>query len=181
MVSLGRVLRTGLWLIAGAALLGAASPARRRDNEQDLLRRLEQETRPVKKAKYEIRLARLKLLEAQDAVEQGGPEKVRELLDQYLARIRTSWQLLQSSGRNAVRKPEGFKDLDIALRRDGRILTDLSQRLPYFERGDVEATVKEVERIRAEVIKVLFPPARPRGKAERAAPPREEPGAQEAP
>jgi len=166
MVSLGRALRTGVWLIAGAALLGAASPARRRDNEQDLLNRLQQETRPVKKAKYEIRLARLKLLEAVDAVDRGGPEKVRELLNLYLAHIRTSWQLLQSSGRNAVRKPEGFKELDIALRRDGRILTDLGQRLPYFERGDVDKTAKEIEQIRAEVIKVLFPPARSHGKAD---------------
>jgi hypothetical protein len=163
MVFLGRALRTAVWLIAGAALLGAANPARRRDNEQDLLNRLQQETRPIKKAKYEIRLARLKLLEAVDAVDQGGPEKVRELLSFYLAHIRTSWQLLQSSGRNAVRKPEGFKELDIALRRDGRILTDLGQRLPYFERGDVDKTAKEIEQIRAEVIKVLFPPARSHG------------------
>ena len=171
MVPLGRVLFTSACLIASVALLGAASPVPRRDNEQHLLNRLQQETRPVKKAKYEIRLARLKLLEAVDAVDQGGPEKVRELLSLYLAHIRTSWQLLQSSGRNAVRKPEGFKELDIALRRDGRILTDLGQRLPYFERGDVEKTAKEIEQIRAEVIKALFPPPRSRGKADRAVQP----------
>jgi hypothetical protein len=163
MFFLGRVLRTGVWLIAGGALLVAASRVPRRDNEQDLLNRLQQETRPVKKAKYEIRLARLKLLGARDAVDQGEPEKVRELLSLYLAHIHTSWQLLQSSGRNAFRKPEGFKELDIALRQDGRMLTDLGQRLPYFERGDVDKTAKEIEQIRAEVIKALFPPARSHG------------------
>jgi len=167
MVSLGRVLRTGVWLIAAAALLGAASRIPRRDNEQDLLNRLQQETRPVKKAKYEIRLARLKLLEATDAMDRSEPEKIRELLSLYLAHIHTSWQLLQSSGRNAFRKPEGFKELDIALRRDDRMLTDLGHRLPYFERGDVENAAKEIEQIRAEVIKVLFPPARSRGKTDR--------------
>jgi len=167
MVPLGRVLFTGACLIASVALLGAASPVPRRDNEQHLLNRLQQETRPVKKAKYEIRLARLKLLATAHAVDQGETEKARELLDAYLTHVRASWQWLQSSGRNAVRHSEGFRELDIALRQDSRTLADLGQRLSYYERGHVEKAAKEIEQIRAAVIKELFPPERSHGKAER--------------
>jgi hypothetical protein len=162
----GRVLVTAAVLVAGV-LLGAAKPVPRHDTEEDLQRRLQRETKPVKKALYEIRLGRLKLLEAIDASGKRDLNETGELLGAYLAHIRSSWQLLQSSGRNAFRHPEGFKELDIALREDGRFLDDLSHRLSYYERGDVEKTVKEIEQIRAAVIKELFPPERARDKADK--------------
>ena len=165
MVSLGRVLVTGAWLMVGVALLDAVSAVPRKDTEEDLQSRLQQESNPVKKAKYEIRLGRLKLLEAIDAFDQHDANTAQNLLDAYLTHIRSSWQLLQNSGHNAVRHPEGFKELDIALRQDGRFIEDLSHRLSYFDRGNVVKTGKEVEQIRAEVIKELFPAERPRDKA----------------
>jgi hypothetical protein len=79
--------------------------------------------------------------------------------------------LLQSSGRDAFRHPEGFKELDIALREDARFLEDLSHRLSYYERGDVDKTAKEIGQIRAEVIKELFPPVRARDKKSKDAQP----------
>ena len=91
--------------------------------------------------------------------------KAQNLLDAYLTHIRSSWQLLQSSGRNAFRHPEGFKELDIALREDVRFIEDLSHRLSYFDRGNLVKTGEELEQIRAAVIKELFPPERERGKA----------------
>ena len=162
MVSLARVLVTGAWLMAGVALLDAVAAAPRRDTEGDLRSRLQRESNPIKKAKYEIRLGRVKLLEAIDAFDKHDANKAQDLLGAYLTHIRSSWQLLQSSGRNAFRNPEGFKELDIALREDGRLLEDLSHRLSYYERGDVDKTAKEIEQIRAEVIKELFPPVRTR-------------------
>ena len=167
----GRVLLTGAWLIAGVVLLGAANPGPSRNTEQDLQLRLQRETNPVKKARYEIRLGRLKLIEAIDTFDKRDAQKARELLAAYLMHIRSAWQLLQSAGRNAFRNPEGFKQLDIALRVDGRFLEDLSHRLSYFERGEVDKTAKEIEQIRAEVIKELFPPVRARDKKSKDAQP----------
>jgi len=167
----GRVLITSAWLIAGVVLLGAAKPVPRHDTEEDLQRRLQRETNPVKKARYEIRLGRLKLLEAIDAFDKHDANKTWELLGAYLTHIRSSWQLLQGSGRDAFRHPEGFKELDIALREDARFLEDLSHRLSYYERGDVDKTAKEIGQIRAEVIKELFPPVRARDKKSKDAQP----------
>ena len=97
----GRILLTGAWLIAGVVLLGAANPGPSRNTEQDLQLRLQRETNPAKKARYEIRLGRLKLLEAIDAFDKRDAQKARELLAAYLMHIRSAWQLLQGSGRNA--------------------------------------------------------------------------------
>jgi len=140
------------------------SPARRPDNEQDLLARIQREQNPVNKSKYQTRLARVKLLQTIDAYDSGNADEYQQLLGAYLQRIRDSWQSLQSSGRQAVRQPQGFKELDIELREDARLLDDLRRRIPYMDRGPVERAGKEIEQIRNEVLRALFPrEGRPQG------------------
>ena len=56
--------------------------------------------------------------------------------------------------------PQGFKELDIELREDARLLEDLKRRISYFERDPLEKAEKEVEQVRAEVLQALFPAAR---------------------
>src|SRR5260370_25378250 len=113
-----------------ALVYAGASSARHADSESDLAARLQREQNPVKKAKYEIRLGRLKLNQAIDAYDKGSPDQSGQLLDAYLERMKSSWQILRDSGRNAVRQPQGFKELDIALREDSRTLEDLKHRVP---------------------------------------------------
>lgn len=138
-------------------LTGVSSPAGRRDTESSLLSRIERERNLVKKAKLEIRLGRLKLLQALAARDQGDVEGCYRLLEAYLERMKSAWATLKSSGRQAARRPEGFKELDIALREGGRLLEDLAHRVSYQERGPVEKVAKEIEQIRNEVLRALFP------------------------
>jgi hypothetical protein len=137
------------------------SPARR-DNERDLLTRIARERNPVKKAKYEVRLARVKLFQAMEALDRKDVEGSQKLLRDYLERLKSAWATLQSSGRSAHRKPQGFKELDIELREDARYLEDLKHRFSYLDRGPVEKTAQEVEHLRSVVLKALFPPPQPR-------------------
>ena len=162
-----RSLRVAALLIASGLLLINLSDARREDTEEDLLSRIQRESNPVRKAKYEIRLAGLKLLAAIDAYNKGDLERYRQLLAAYLERIKSSWDTLQKSGRQAARQPQGFKELDITLREDGRLLEDLRRRVPYNERRDVEEVEREVDRIRNEVLRALFPAERPAGASRR--------------
>jgi hypothetical protein len=149
-----------LGLAPGAGAQGLApAPARQPDSEPDLLGRLEREQNPVKKAKYQVRLGRI--LQAIDAYDQGSLEQGQRLLEAYLGRMKGSWQTLRDSGRRAVRQPQGFKELDIALREDARRLEDLKHHVPYTDRDPVEKVAQEVERIRAEVLHALFPAERP--------------------
>jgi hypothetical protein len=152
------------------ALAGGASPARRADSEADLLARLERERNPVKRAKLEIRLGRVKLFQAIGAFDNGNVEECHQLLSAYLERMKGAWATLSSSGRQAWRQHQGFRELEIALREDGRYLEDLQHRIPYQDRGPVKKVAQEVEELRSQVLRALFPPERPRKKSSLSAP-----------
>jgi hypothetical protein len=156
-----RVFLSIAFLVIGAPvfLAGGSSPPPF-ETEAHLLARLQREHDPVRKSKEETRLARIKLKQAIQACEQGNTEQGAQLVSAYLGRIKDAWQYLKSSGRNAARDSRGFKELDIELREDARLLEDLKRRISYFERGPIEKAENEVEQERAEVLQALFPIAR---------------------
>jgi hypothetical protein len=135
-----------------------AFPRHRHDKEPDLRAHIERESNPIKKAKLEVRLARVKLLQAIGAFDQGNLDETNRLLGAYMDILDSAWERLKNSGRIAHKKPAGFKQLDIELREDARYLEDLRRRIPYAERGKVEEVGREVNRLRSEVLRTLFPP-----------------------
>jgi hypothetical protein len=139
------------------AVLCPGSWAQGFDTEQQLLARLQSEQNPVKKAKDEIKLSKLKLIQVHDAYVQGHVEEGTKLLGTFLDEIKTSWKLLQDSGRKASRQPEGFRELEIALREDVRALHDLGPTVSYFDRGPLLNAEKELDQMRIEVLNELFP------------------------
>jgi hypothetical protein len=84
-------------------------------------------------------------------------EQGAQLVSAYLGRIKDSWQILKGSGRNAARSAQGFKELDIELREDDRLLDDVKRRVSYLERDPIEKAEEQIEQVRAEVIQALFP------------------------
>lgn len=147
-------------VVLAAAMAGPVSPTVR-DNEEDLRARLQNEHDPVRRAKYEIRLGQIKLEQARAAYDKGNVDAGSKLLDAYLKRMKEAWQTLRSSGRNAARQPQGFKELDIALREDVRLLGDLAHRVSFYDREPVKKVTDEIEGIRSEVLHELFPATRP--------------------
>ena len=156
-----RLLIRAVVLVVLVGLCPGGGTARTRETEEQLLARLQTENNPVRKAKVEIRLGRLKLERAVEAYGQGNVEGGATLLDAYLGRVTEAWQTLRGSGRNAARHPEGFKELDIALREDIRRLEDVKHRIAFDDRGPAEKVSKEIEGIRSEVLRALFPAGRP--------------------
>jgi hypothetical protein len=146
-------------VVLAGALVGSASLLAR-DTEEELLARLKNEHNPIKKAKYDIRLGRIKLEQAIAAYDQGNLDVGVQLLDAYLQRIKDAWQALRGSGRNAARHPQGFKELDIALRGDIRLLEDLRHRVSFYDREPIKRVSDEIEGIRSEVLRALFPAER---------------------
>lgn len=162
---------TGVLLGSNLMILSASPlPASPRDSEESLLRRIERQGNPVKRAKLEIRLGRLHLEGAMEAFERGELNAVYSRLDQYLETMQGAWTTLQNSGREAWRKPQGFKDLDIALREDDRALQDFLRRVPYDYRGPIEEVTQKAQALRGEVLKALFPQEDARKKKSRAGP-----------
>jgi hypothetical protein len=146
-------------LVLLAVTFGAhpAFGARRPESEAEMQARFEREQNPVKKSIDATRLAQLKLQQATGAYAKGDLDQGQKLLDDYLKWVKSSWALLKGSGRPAERKPQGFKELDIALREDARQFGDLEHRVPFTDREPVTKAAEEAEKIRGEVLAVLFP------------------------
>lgn len=150
----------GLLLTGVLVSFAGSSFASSSETEEHLLARVQKETDPIKKSKGETRLARMKLQQAIQAYDHGNMEQGARLTGIFLGRIKDSWQVLKTCGRNAARDPRGFKELDIELREDVRLLDDLKRRVSFFDRGPIEQTGKELEQVRTEVLQALFPVSR---------------------
>ena len=155
---LGRRRSIAVGLTLGAAalvvphLLGSL-----RQTDEELSSRIEREKNPVKKAKFEIRLGRLKLNYAVEACVKDDHPRCQELLGSFLTLMKSSWDRLEATGRVARKQADGFKELDIALREGGRQLEDIKQRVPYQDMAQIDSVEKETDQLRAKVLRVLFP------------------------
>jgi len=156
------VLRPGGWVLASVAAFeivaaGSNLHSRRELSEQELTARIQSEGNPTKKAKLEIQLGDLKLGEAVAAYDHDQFDAGPKLLEAYRSLMKQAWDLLEQSGRDAGRKPQGFKDLDIALREHARRLNDLRQRTPFVDRSAIEHVTDEIDALHTQVLTALFP------------------------
>ena len=138
-------------------ILSTALCARGRETEEQLLQRIQSEQNPVRKAKDEIKLASLKFKQVHDAYSQGHIEAGVKFLGTFVDVMKTSWKLLQDSGRKASKQPDGFRDLEISLREHVRSLQDLGRTVSYFDRAPLAMAAQELEEMRVEVLHALFP------------------------
>jgi hypothetical protein len=144
-----------LFLSAGART-GFARKSRD-DEEAKLQSKIEHESNPVKKAKLETKLGRLKLQQAFSSYDHGHYNLCWKLLDEYTDRMNNAWEDLVASGHQAVKKPDGFKQLDIALRESRRDLQDFERRITFQERQAAEKVAAQTVVLRNRVLSALFP------------------------
>lgn len=149
-----------LAMLAGGGAMVSLRAARN-DTEEKLLPQIQRENNPVKKAKLEIRLARVKLLHASGSCQKDDHPNCTKLLEAYLELVRSSWKDLQSSGKNPAKHPSGFRELDIALREDARFLDDTRREIPLEDRAVFDPVIAEINKIHDAVFAALFPAAGP--------------------
>jgi hypothetical protein len=161
-----RAVTVGALLVALSmrAGVGTASPPKSRDEEEKLSSKLQHEQNPIKKAKLETQLGRLKLEQAFSAYDQGHFDQCWKLFDVYLAHMNSAWADLEASGHEAAKKPDGFKQLDIALRESRRDLGDFETHITFEERQAAEKITAQTVELRNRVLNVLFPGAAPKKK-----------------
>jgi hypothetical protein len=126
---------------------------------------------PIKKAELQMKLARLILDRGIEAYDQNNFTAGKALLERYLKEAQASWATLKGSGRNAVRQPEGFKQLDMAFNGNDRRLADLRRRIVYPENGVVKAVQEASRSVHAQVLDALFPGLRMQRRQRPGAPP----------
>ena len=117
---------------------------------------LARQTDPVGRTKTQIKISEVLLSLVSDAVQAGDMESMEKYIDEYVATIQDAHQTMMKTGRDAHRKPGGFKDLEIALRRHVRQLTDIGKSLTYDEREPLEKAKEEAIDIRDDLLKAFF-------------------------
>lgn len=163
MTSVSRSAITIVFLTGASLLVSPALWARHQEDPSELEAKIEREKNPVKKAKLEVHLGAVELQQAVGAYDHHQTGQGAKLLLQFSGTMESSWNVLEDSGRNATAKPQGFMELEIALREDARKLRDLRERIEYFSRGPVDDTLNKLGQLHAKVLLALFPGAKPPG------------------
>ena len=125
----------------------------RLDREREKLKRT---TDAVDRTKIDINISEILLSLVSDAVKSGEPEVLGRRLNEYIDTIQDAHQAIMKTGRDAHRKPKGFKDLEIALRRQIRVLDDIGRGLTFDQREPVEKAKQQASEIRDDLLKALF-------------------------
>jgi hypothetical protein len=111
---------------------------------------------PIDRTKSDIAISEILLSLASDAVRSGEPEVLEKRLAEYVDTIQDAHQAMMKTGRDAHRKPKGFKDLEIALRHQIRMLDDIGKSLTFDQRMPVDKAKQEASDIRDDLLKALF-------------------------
>ncbi len=132
-------------------------PRRNEDKEEKLIAKIEREKNPGKKAQLQIRLAKLKLKQANEAYQKRDFAGGRALLQQYLAEVKSSWATLENAD-NAIRKHvRAFMVLEMSLDSDDRLLKDMRMSVPYPESEAIKEIEEESRMVHTKVLDALFP------------------------
>lgn len=155
-----------LWLAAASAVSSPLfqQPDKRLPDLQREREKLKKETDPVDRVKSNIKISEILLSFSGDAARTGDTETMNRHLTDYTAAIQDANDTLVKSGRDARKKPHGFKELEISLRRQINQLKDIGGTLTIDQREPVEKARSEAARIRDDLLKALF--GGPNGKFE---------------
>jgi hypothetical protein len=126
--------------------------------KKELLRqqeRLNRENSPVGKAKVLVKISDLHLQGAAHAVKTGFSEADRFLV-QYTESVNQALGVLKSSGRNAQKNPDGFKQFEISLRKQLRLLDDLKSRYPYDQVETIDRAIQAAKSAHEDMFEEIF-------------------------
>jgi hypothetical protein len=140
-----------------AATTRAATDEERAKELQRERAKLQKETDPVDRAKIGVKISDILMADVSEAVRKSDYDDLEMQLTAYAETIEGAHRALVDSGRDAVKKPSGFKELEIALRQHVRKLDELSRMLNLQRRVPLEKTKDLASGIRDKLLKALFP------------------------
>jgi hypothetical protein len=118
--------------------------------------KLKTQSDPVDRTKTHIKISEILLTLVTDAVKNNDMELMEHRLDEYVTTIQDAHETMVKTGRDAHRKPKGFKELEITLRRQARQLEDIGGTLTFDQREPVEKARTQAVEIRDNLLKLLF-------------------------
>ena len=117
---------------------------------------LERASDPVSRTKVQIKISELLITLVTDAARAGKDSLVEQRLNDYANTIQDAHLTMMKTGRDAHKHPAGFKDLEIALRKQQHRLSDIGKLLDYDQRGAVDKAQKLASDIGDQLVKVML-------------------------
>lgn len=142
--------------IRSAPLFQQPKPDKRLMELQKEKDKLKRTTDPVARTKTNIKISEILISLSSDAARTGDIEVMDQRLDEYVASIQDAHQTMMKTGRDAHKKPGGYRDLEIALRRQINQLKDIGQAVTFDQRQPIEKARDEATRIREDLLKAIF-------------------------
>jgi len=160
MPAMKQVATIPLVLLLAGLTTPVAFPASEEDRLKDLQKeraKLEKESDPIDRAKIGIKISEILLEDVGESVRDGDFSGMEFQLTAYAETIENAHKALIDSGRNAVKKPGGFKELEIALRKHVRQFDEFARMLNLQKRLPLEKAKSLATGIRDKLLKALFP------------------------
>lgn len=125
-------------------------------NYLKLEQKLKTTTDPIGKAKTLIQMADFQLQGTAHHAKKSNFAEADLSLSRYRSIIHETQEVLLSSGKNAQKNPTGFKDFEIALRRQLRALDDLRSIYPYEQAKNLNETIEEAKAAQESMLVQIF-------------------------
>lgn len=118
---------------------------------------VERERDPVRRARILPKVGDDEIGRARRHVNEEAYDDALHILEAYRNAVHGTVAALKSSGINAERRSNGFKHLEIHLRKSLRQLIDIVAAVPFERREPFQAIQKDLEGLDKELIDMLFP------------------------
>jgi hypothetical protein len=143
--------------LASLLMVSPGLQAVQQDRLTEFKEKYEHESDPVRKAKALTKLGDLQVSEFVRQANANNVDAAFTILMEYRAEVRASFDGLKATGLDAERKPDGFKDLQIHLRKATWELDRAAPLVPGEKRAAFQDIRDELNRIHNDLIHRLFP------------------------
>ena len=117
---------------------------------------LKRTTDPVNRTKIEIKISDLLITLMTDAAHAGDDKLVQQHLNDYSNTISDAHLTMMKSGKDAHKHPEGYKDLEISLRKQQSRLSDAGKLVDIDIRDDFDKVRKQASDISDQLVKTML-------------------------
>ncbi|HJY86170.1 MAG TPA: hypothetical protein VKE24_04960 [Candidatus Acidoferrales bacterium] len=144
-------------LLAAAALCVTTFLAQAQSAVDELQQQFQRENDAIRKVKILSKLGDAQFDRLHRETDEGKFAEALQTIAEYRDEVRTAEAALKASGADPERKPGGFKQLQIHLRKGLREISQTILLVPVEQRERFEAISSELAHINRELIDLLFP------------------------
>jgi len=120
--------------------------------------KLNRETTPIGKVKALIKISDIHLRSASQSSKKNDLAEADRNLELYKKSVKDALETLKLSRRNAQKNPAGFKEFEISLRKQLRVLEDLKSHYSFDQTQTIESAIAAAKEAQKAMFAEIFGP-----------------------